>query len=125
MKYHKANCAKQMVWHAYHAGSLCQLVNLGARQEEIEEIKPEHELPTRRRLMKSVAGELPEEFVSACEAAQAARESREAAWESREAAREAWEASYTKHKTEIERLHAIECSDCPWDGETIFPEQTE
>ena len=59
---------KQMVWHAYRAGSLCQLVDLEARREEIERIKPEHELPTRRRLMKPVIGQLPEEFVVACRA---------------------------------------------------------
>ena len=130
---------KQMVWHAFHAGSLCQMVDLEARRAEIEEIKPPNELPTRRRLMKPVIGQLPMEFVGACEAWEAtreaaweaweaAREAREAAWgtarEAREAAwgtaREAWEAAYTKHKAEIERLHAVECPNCPWDGESIL-----
>ena len=100
---------KQMVWHAYHAGSLCQYVDLEARRTQIEKIKSEHELPTRRRLMKPVVGQLPEEFVIACEVMNAARET----WAAREAA-------YTKHKAEIEQLHAAECPDCPWNGETIF-----
>ena len=125
---------KQMVWHAYHAGSLCQYVDLEVRQTQIEKIKPEYELPTRRRLIKPVAGKLPEKFVTACmeeaarevaqeaaeEAARKAWEAAEAAaWEAREA-REAREASYNKYLPEIRRLHAIECPDCPWDGETIF-----
>ncbi len=118
---------KQMVWHAYHADSLCQLVDLEARQAKIEKIKPKHELPTRRRLMKPVIGELSSEFVTACKREEAswevweAWETWEAVWEAREA-REARKASYTKHKAEIERLHTIECPNCPWDGKTIFPE---
>lgn len=130
---------KQFCWHAYHAGSLCQLVDIKARQEDIEHIKPEHELPTRRRLMKPVVGELPVGFVKACEKEEAAREAWEAAWETAwkarearealeavwEAAWKAWKAAYKTHKAEIERLHAKECPDCPWDGKSIFPETEE
>lgn len=25
------------------------------------------------------------------------------------------------YKPEIERLHALECPNCPWNGETLFP----
>jgi hypothetical protein len=154
----------QLVWHAYHADSLCQLVDLEARREEIERIKPKHELPTRRRLMKPVVGQLPEEFVAACQAWDEARrvytEARQAcdeawraytearydeacqawdeAWqacdEARQACDKAWRAyteayrardeAYRKHLPEIERLHTEQCPDCPWDGETIFPENT-
>lgn len=116
---------KQMVWHAYHAETLCQYVDLKARRAQIEELKPEHELPTRRRLMKPVVGELPQEFVAACEKESVTRKAAWEAWEAREArnvACAAQRASYIKHKAEIERLHAIECPDCPWDGKTIFPE---
>ena len=112
---------KQIVWHAYHAGSLCQLVDLKARQVEIEETKPECELPIRRLLMRPVIGQLPKEFITACKIETAVRE---ASWEVRKAARERQETSYVKHKVEIERLHAIECPGCPWDGETIFPMTT-
>lgn len=122
---------KQMVWHAYHAETLCQFVDLEARWAQIVETKPDHELPTRLRLMKPV-GELPREFVAACEkesvtrkAAWEAQTVRNPAWEAREARNVAYtaqRASYIKHKAEIERLHAIECPDCPWDGKTIFPE---
>ncbi|HDY67356.1 MAG TPA: hypothetical protein ENH85_06180 [Candidatus Scalindua sp.] len=125
----------QMVWHAYHAGSLCQLVNLGDRKAEIERIKPQHELPIRRRLIKPVVGQLPIIFVKACQAAWEVREATQEAgeaWEAQEAAREATQeviqerkAVYRKYKVEIEQLHAQECPDCPWDGETIFPVGTD
>lgn len=138
---------KQMVWHAYHAGSLCQYVDIEARRAQIEKIKPERELPTRRRLMKPVVGELPKEFVDACVAYDTAQDAWEAAWDT---AQDAWKAawgtvqdawvaawdtvqdawvarkvSYVKHLPTIEALHAIECPDCPWDGETIFPANME
>lgn len=133
---------KQFCWHAYHTDSLCQYVDLEARRAQIEQIKPKHELPIRRRLMRPVVGQLPPEFVAACEAAEAAaRKAREAAWEACEAREAVWEACeaarkarkaawearksrevcYQTHKIEIERLHTLECRDCPWDGETIFP----
>ena len=92
---------KQMVWHAYHAGTLCQLVDLKARQAQIEKIKLEHELPTRRRLMAPVIGQLPLEFITACEKAEAAQRAWEAthkAWEVQEAAwatqNAAWEVAH-------------------------------
>jgi DNA-binding transcriptional regulator PaaX len=170
----------QMVWHAYHAGSLCQLVDLEDRREKIERIKSKHELPTRRRLMKPVVGQLPEEFVAACWAYDEARRACDEAWrayaEARQTrakacraydeacwaydevrraydevrqtwakvcraydevrraydeacwaygeARRAYDEAYHKHLPEIERLHTEQCPDCPWDGETIFPEDT-
>ncbi len=127
---------KQIVWHAYHAGSLCQLVDLEARRADIERIKPFHELPTRQRLMRPVVGQLPEKFIAACEAWDATWDARDATWETRDAAwetweairetrdaaREAWDAAYAQYKVKIETLHATECPDCPWDGNTIFPE---
>lgn len=140
---------KQMTWHAYHAKSLCQLVDLEVRRVEIEAIKPEHELPTRRRLMKAVVGELPEEFVRACEVEVEAGAAADVACEvyfnmdsedkeldlaqntwheslnTRKIALDTRQAAYQTHKAEIERLHAVECPDCPWDGETIFPEEVE
>lgn len=128
----------EMVWHAYHAGSLCQLVDFEARAIEIEEIKPEHELPTRRRLMKRVKGQLPASFIKASKTmavawevwevwqAQETRESCEATEEAR-AAWEAWEVAwhetgeaYAAHKIEIEQLHVKECPNCSWNGDSIF-----
>jgi hypothetical protein len=128
--------AKQMIWHAFHAGSLCQYEDYDKRLVFIERNKPPHELSIRVQLMKRVVGKLPPDFVKACEVAREAwkvaretREAREIAWkalEAREAQEAAWkalkarEAAYKKHKLEIERLHVIECPDCPWDGATIF-----
>ena len=120
---------KELCWHLYRAGSLCQFGDIEARRVEVETIKAEYELPTRRRLMKRVVGELPSEFVEACAQEEAAREIWEA-WDARKARDAAWKAwkaqearnaAYSKHKVEIEALHAEECPNCPWDGETIFP----
>ena len=39
-------------------------------------------------------------------------------------ARNAYAEVLAKHGPEVEALHAEECPDCPWDGKTIFPEDS-
>jgi len=128
------------------------LDSIEGRVGEIERTKPAYEHETRLRLMKLVKGELPAELATALQAYEPAWQGFEPVWEvyepawqgfepawltyepawlaylaAREAydtARQAFETLYTKHLPAIEALHAIECPDCPWDGESIFPRRT-
>jgi len=46
----------------------------------------------------------------------------------RAAYNKAWDAlnkALADHTGEIEALHRVECPDCPWDGQTIFPDKKE
>ena len=116
------------VWHGHHNVLISWLESMEARLADIRDNKPEHELPTRERLMKPVAGSLPDELRIAWEAYSIAREAVRSTgqtygsmWEADETARQAYDAIYAKHLPEIEVLHAAECPDCPWDGTSIFP----
>ena len=101
-----------IAWHVHHDRLLEPLTEpIGNRIAYIKANKSKHEVETRLRLLKPVKGRLPWEVVK-----------------TREAYGKAWEAygkAVLDHKDEIEALHREECPNCPWDGETIFPEKVE
>lgn len=116
-------------WHGHHRSLLFVSNNYLERLHFIKENKVDFELKLRVRLFKPVKGQLPVEVI---EAAKVFADNRQA-WQGtsrRErgdkiAARfkdaEAWlDLVISNHAKEIELLHAAECKDCPWNGETIF-----
>ena len=101
-------------WHVHHGILLEWCYDEQGRRDFIDNHKPPEERELRQRLFKKVQGELPEAYVKAREADDKAGEAYVKAWEAYD---KAWEAC----KEEILALHAKECPNCPWDGETIFP----
>ena len=110
-------------WHIHHDKLLEFSGNIDKRIEYIKYGKPTEEIELRLRLLKPVKGKLPDAVIkvwAACDKAWAAYEKAEAVWE------KAWAAcdeTIQKYQSKIEALHTLECPDCPWDGETIFPER--
>ena len=138
-------------WHIHHDKLLEFSGNIDKRIEYIKYGKPTEEIELRLRLLKPVKGKLPDAVIkvwAAYEKARAAWEKAWAAWEKAWAAcdkaraaydkaraaydkawavwEKAWAAcneTIQKYQSKIEALHTLECPDCPWDGETIFPER--
>ena len=116
-----------MLWHQHHDPFLVEYGDLQERLDEIHRIKDKNEWPLRERLIKPVKGDLPVELVEAAKRAyeahwawdEAGRACNEAGQACNEAER-AYRILYKKHQAAIEALHAKECTDCPWDGKTIF-----
>jgi hypothetical protein len=121
-------------WHMYHDQLVTPVMGpIKDRRKYIRTEKAKYEPPwkikLRLRLLKRVRG-----TVLLDRAAKAAYDARidldtiktgkklqamlhvlAAAWASHE-------TELRNFKANIEALHAEECPDCPWDGETIFPE---
>jgi hypothetical protein len=142
---------RQACWHSGHAYLLSFLTKKGFRNrvEFIKTNKPKNERKLRLRLFKAAKGRLPVGLVKAEEAverayaawvkAYAAWVKAKAAWDKAEEAVErayaawvkayaawvkakaAWDKAYALALPALEVLHAKECKNCPWDGETIFP----
>jgi len=96
-------------WHIHHDKLLEFSGNIDKRIEYIKYGKPTEEIELRLRLLKPVKGKLPDAVIKVW-----------AVWE------KAWAAcdeTIQKYQSKIEALHTLECPDCPWDGETIFPER--
>ena len=123
-------------WHVHHDVLLEPLTEpLETRQAYIMNRKPPGEQAIRLKCLKPVQGSLPlaltkeavkvwESYVRAAEAWAAYGQAREAygqAWEAYSRAWEAFERTLEVFKSEINVLHAAECLDCPWNGQTIFP----
>jgi len=86
------------VWHIHHDALVEPLTEpLENRIKFIKERKPAREIETRLRLMKPVRGKLPELAKAYAE----------------------WAKAYAAPS--VLALHAKECPNCPWNGETIFP----
>jgi len=64
-----------------------------------------------------------QEYARASQECDRAWEKRDRAREKRDRAREEYDRALEEHAAEIEALHEQECPDCPWDGQTIFPEK--
>lgn len=126
-------------WHIHHDVLVePTLEPIKNRIAYIKAHKPKEEQPTRLRLLRAVRGRLPKELRAAGAAYDKARA---AAYKARAAyakaraacvlarwaacgeARAAYDKVLSTHRDEIEALHAKECPDCPWDGQTIFPNQ--
>ena len=129
---------KKWYWHVHHDILVEPLTEpIENRIAFIKANKPKEEVETRLRLLKPIKALLPVDVVKTWEAYDKAREAHVKAWEAYVKAWEAyvktWEAhvkareAYNKtlndHKDEIDALHREECPNCPWDGETIFPEE--
>jgi len=68
-----------------------------------------------------------EAYDEAGEAWDRAQEAWDKVWRAYDKEREAQKVylkALSDHKDEIEALHVKECPNCPWDGQTIFPEDT-
>ena len=135
-------------WHVHHHELIEYCYDLRKRVEHIKTQKPEGEQKLRLQLLHPVRGKLPEAVVEAGQAlgeayrawykakkvwgeakkaqgeAYRARNEADRVWdEKRRAWHEAyrgWTSVFAEHHEEIKALHAIECPDCPWDGESIF-----
>src|SRR3990167_3482925 len=115
-----------IAWHVHHDRLLEPLTEpIGNRIAYIKANKSKHEVETRLRLLKPVKGRLPWEVGKAWEAYGKAWEAYGKAGEAYGKAWEAYGKAVLDHKDEIEALHREECPNCPWDGETIFPEKVE
>lgn len=89
----------------------------------IEKNKPKAERPTRLRLMRAVKGPLPprlERGRAAYGKAGAALDKARAAYDKAGAA---LDKAIVRAMPALLKLHAEQCPDCPWDGNTIFPEK--
>ena len=137
-------------WHIHHKVLVEALTEpIENRIKFIKEHKPEHERELRLRLLKPVTGNLPNDVIEArkalvkarkaldkagealdkagtaydkaLEALDKAGEAYVKAWTAYVKASEAYNKALLEHREELKELHAKECPDCPWDGETIFP----
>jgi len=107
----------QWYWHIHHDVLLETSSNIAERIEYIKDNKSKGEIETRLHLLKPVRGQLPKPYLRAEDAYDKA----EGTWDK---VRKAWKAcnkAREKYRPQIEALHAKECPDCPWNGETIFP----
>ena len=111
-------------WHVHHnifAEPLTEPIE--KRIAFIKANKPKEEVETRLRLLKPIKALLPADVVKTWEAYDKAREAGDKAWEAYVKTWEAYNKTLNDHKDEIDALHREECPNCPWDGETIFPEE--
>ena len=115
-------------WHL-HRDVLVEFTHdIDERWDYVVREKPDHELPTRLRLMRPVAGKIPVALALAhAEWAKAYAEWAKAhvEWDK---AYDEWAKTnaklakaYAEHMPDLLALHAVECPGCPWDGSTIFP----
>lgn len=137
-------------WHIHHNELLnVALEPIKDRITYIEESKPPDEVPVRLRLLQEVRGRLPDEMVQAGRKLIETRKAWKAALDAQRAAfippyvsafkhnqrimqtmvasaecrfaTNLWDEVRHRYCDEIEALHAQECANCPWNGETIFP----
>ena len=130
-------------WHIHHDILVEPLLEpIKNRIAYIKSEKPEDEIETRLRLMKTVKGELPKKLMDtweayaqawvACDQALAAcnqawkvsdqvRKAYKQARAPYDQARKAYDQAHAAYKPQVEALHKIECPNCPWNGLTIFP----
>ena len=118
-------------FHVHHTILFEFCINLKERQDYIKANKPRRQIPIRLHLLKIIPQRyLPEQLI---EAGDAYNEAWEVYNEAEKARNEAWKAFYKAEKAYYEakkackpamiELHDKLCPDCPWDGNTIFPEK--
>jgi len=136
-------------WHVHHDVLAEPLTApLQERLDYINKYKPEKERALRLRLIRPVRGSLPAAYDMARTSSDTAQKAVNMAWKDYDSAWQAWDnvcssrvdyhirANYLKawgvyrtalaayntaRESAIEALHIIECPDCPWNGQTIFP----
>ena len=94
-------------WHVHHDKLVEWCYDEKERLRAIRS-KPAREVALRVRLFKPIL-QVPPGLVEAYAAY-------DKAWA-------AYNKAYTAAMPELELLHKQECPDCPWDGQTIFPEK--
>ena len=96
-------------WHVHH-DQLMELLteDIEVRRQYIREHKPEDEQALRLRLLQPVRSQFPARLGQAQVAYSQARA--------------AYSQALVAALPKIEALHREECPDCPWDGQSIFPE---
>lgn len=110
--------------HVHHDVLIEPLVEpLEVRRGYIRQNKPPEEQDLRLDLLATVISPLPEPVVRAGKEYARAWQGRMQAWEGYERAKGEYLQVLGEHKTELEAIHNRECPDCPWNGETIFPEE--
>ena len=132
-------------WHIHH-GCLVEFATepIENRIKYIREDKPKSEIALRLKLLKPVQGKLPAALNKAGVAYDKARAAYDKLWAAYYKARAAYNkagATYDKARADVNKawkaynktiadnlpaimaLHDKECPNCPWDGETIFPEE--
>lgn len=134
----------KLIWDWHCHDDILLEPRIGTRKKRVYFIKrhkPQSEVPLRLRLYKRVKGKLPDKLVKAGASYEKAGASYDKAWAAYKKAGDKAGASYEKAwasydkawaaywkvvkacMPEILKLHAKECPNCPWDGETIFPEE--
>lgn len=116
----------QFYWHVHHDQLLEPLTGpVEDRVKYIRTSKPEHEVTTRLRLLTPALGVLPRTVEKAGEtwfkAAEEDRANMPGAWKRLLNAGMVY-LRVVRNNASINELHERECPNCPWDGETIFPE---
>jgi len=113
----------RFAWHVHHDILVEPLTEpIKVRREFIRSSKPPHEVATRLRLLKAVKGRLPAKLVEAMKAYDEAWKAYVKAWKAYDEALTAYDEAWKAAMPAILKLHAKECPNCPWDGETIFSE---
>lgn len=107
-------------WHIHHYILVEWSDNIDYRVDYIKTNKSTEEIELRLRVMKPVKGKLPEAFVAASNAWNEAKYGESLL--ARHQARHALKKALNNNMTEIEALHKAECTDCPWNGYSIFDE---
>ena len=124
-------------WHVHHDILVEWCHSYEERVEAIKTTKDIEEQPLRLRLLQPVRGPLPPAFVKARATfvkAWATREEAEATFVKAGATFVKAGATFVKARATYDKavatampalvaLHAQECKDCPWNGNTIFAQQ--
>lgn len=124
-------------WHVHHNKLIEWCYDVDERLEVIRTLKPAEEQELRERLFQPVKSKLPQELLETGKVYDKAWAAHNKAWaayykaraahnKARAAYYKAWAALnklLLKYESKIKELHAKECPNCPWDGETIFPER--
>jgi len=139
-----------LFWHVHHEILIEYCYDRNKRVTHIRRHKSSHEQEVRLRLFKPVKGTLPQGVIEAWQAYdealraynealraydKASQQARDKAWQAYDKAlqaydkalqaydkaRHALDEALEKNMPAIEALHDTECPNCPWNGETIFP----
>ena len=114
-----------LAFHVHHDVLMEYCTDYEERVNYIKEHKPQSEQEIRLRLFQLIpSARLPPPLVKAGKAYYKAREACVKAGETYVKAWEAYDKAWEAYEPQIVELHKELCPDCPWDGETIFPQST-
>lgn len=119
----KQTTVGKLAWHIHHDILCEQLIeSIKNRIAYIKKEKFPEEIPTRLKLLKLVKGPVPKRIEKALADYNLAHHNYVAKdmWTAYRHAQIVLQAALKSPA--MEKLHARECKNCPWNGETIFPE---